>query len=311
MSRTDFTDASAGIHSINHFALSMPNLPTSAEFLRTFGLRVQETPDQLHVRTDFDDHVWAVIVHGQRKQLAYVSVACYAEDFRTLVGQIAAAGGAVAQPHPAGERDGHWFRDPHGMLMHLKVGAKTSPDHKSSMPDLNVAANERGAPLRSLSAKVAPTRMSHLALFTPNVTDSVDFHTRALGLRLSDRSGDIVAFAHARHGSDHHLLAFANGGGIGLHHSSWDVPTIDDVGRGNSQMRAAGHHNHWGPGRHVLGSNYFNYVEDPFHQWWEHSCHIDFIEKGIRWEPTNSPPQDALYLWGPDLPPGMVDNPEL
>jgi len=40
-----------------------------------------------------------------------------------------------------------------------------------------------------------------------------------LGLRLSDRSGDLVAFMHGIHGSDHHMIAFVKSDGPGLHQS--------------------------------------------------------------------------------------------
>jgi catechol 2,3-dioxygenase-like lactoylglutathione lyase family enzyme len=153
--------------------------------------------------------------------------------------------------------------------------------------------------------------MSHMALFTSDVTRSLDFHIRALGIRLADRSGDIIAFTYGRHGSDHHLLAFITGGGPGLHHASWDVPSIEDCGKGNTQMRAAGYDRHWGPGRHVLGSNYFNYVKDDFGQWWEYSAHIDYIEKNAPWTMANFADEDSLYLWGPDLPEEFPVNTEM
>ena len=81
-----------------------------------------------------------------------------------------------------------------------------------------------------------------------------------LGLRVSDTSGDVIAFLHSPHGSDHHLIALAKSGGLGLHHTSWCVASLDDVGLGMEQMSAAGHGEGWGVGRHVLGSNYFRYV---------------------------------------------------
>ena len=84
-----------------------------------------------------------------------------------------------------------------------------------------------------------------------------------LGLRVSDTSGDVIAFLHSPHGSDHHLIALAKSGGLGLHHTSWCVASLDDVGLGMEQMSAAGHGEGWGVGRHVLGSNYFRYVRDP------------------------------------------------
>jgi hypothetical protein len=64
-----------------------------------------------------------------------------------------------------------------------------------------------------------------------------------------------VAFLHAPHGSDHHLVAFMGSTGPALHHLSWDVPTVEDVGLGMRRMHAAGYTTGWGVGRHVLGSN--------------------------------------------------------
>ena len=64
------------------------------------------------------------------------------------------------------------------------------------------------------------------------------------------------------------------------------------------------------PGRHVLGSNYFNYCRDPFGQWWEASCHIDYIEKDGAWTIANFADEDALFLWGPDVPGDFLTNPE-
>ena len=99
-------------------------------------------------------------------------------------------------------------------------------------------------------------------MFTSDVMRSVAFYRDVLGLRLSDHSADIIAFMHGAHGSDHHMLAFAKSDGPGLHHSSWDVPTIDAVGVGMEQMGTAGYNEGWGVGRHVIGSNYFRYIRD-------------------------------------------------
>ncbi len=74
----------------------------------------------------------------------------------------------------------------------------------------------------------------------------------AIGLRstptrsISIHSGDGVAFMQGPHGGDHHLVAFAKGPGAALHHLSWDVPTVDDVGLGMSRMQAEGYETGWG-----------------------------------------------------------------
>lgn len=313
MSRIDFVDARVGIHSIQQFALAVPDLAEEERFLNAFGLRVTRREGKapaLELRADGSDHLWAQVFSGPRKKLAYVSLGCYAQDFEALAAQAKEAGGRPAQAHPQGPAGGAWFLDPDGNLIQIVVAAKTMPDDKSPMGDLNVPSNTRGAPARSAARRTKPTRLSHMALFTADVSRAVDFYTRGLGLRLADRSGDLIAFTYGRHGSDHHMLAFLPGGGGGLHHSCWDVPSVEDVGLGNTQMRAAGYTRHWGPGRHVLGSNYFNYVRDAFGSWWEFSCHIDYIGKDVAWAVADFADEDSLYLWGPDVPREFTDNVE-
>ena len=311
MSKIDFEVGEVGVLSINQFALSVPDIDEEAKFLTAFGLGVTRSQGILEIRASESDHVWAVILKGEKKRLTFISLGCYQEDFEKIRLQVIAARGVFCAGHPNGPAGGFWFRDPDNNLIQVVVAPKTQPDSKSLMADMNIPPNVRGAPARSAAKKVAPTRLSHMALFTSNVTNSLAFYTKALGLQLADRSGDIIAFTYGRHGSDHHLLAFLIGGGGGLHHSSWDMPNVEALGLGNTQMRVAGYDRHWGPGRHVLGSNYYNYVKDPFGQWWEYSSHIDYIEKNADWTIANFSDEDALYLWGPDLPADFADNIEI
>jgi catechol 2,3-dioxygenase-like lactoylglutathione lyase family enzyme len=302
--------AQAGIHSIDHFALYQPDLGKAEHFAAAFGLRVERADDELRLRTASADHVWVRVFAGAKKSLAYLSLGCYEQDLAALKTQIAAAGGASADAHPRANAQGVWFRDPDGNLLQVKVAGKTMPDAKQRLPHDDVPAGVRGVKGRTAAAKVQPRRLSHVLLFTPDVNRALDFYRRGLGLNLSDRSGDFIAFMHARHGCDHHLIALALSPGKGFHHSSWDVPGIEDVGLGAMQMRAAGYPHQWGVGHHVLGSNYFDYVRDPGGAWWEYSAHIDYVPAGTKWESGDYPPDDSVYLWGPDLPPDFIENSE-
>ena len=66
----------------------------------------------------------------------------------------------------------------------------------------------------------------------------------------------------------------------------------------------------WGLGRHVLGSNYFHYVQDPWGSFSEYSCDIDYIPKTKAWEAGHHAPEDSLSLWGPEPPDYFVMNAE-
>lgn len=298
----------AGIHSISHFALSLPDLVGAEKFITAFGLRVERRDDELRLRAAANDHVWAWVFPGAKKSLAYLSLGCYQADLEALRGQVVCAGASMCDPHPRADGEGFWFRDMDGNLVQVKVARKTQPDGKNALADISVPAGVRGAAVRSKAQTVCPTRLSHILLFTPDVGGAVELYSKAVGLNLSDRSGNIVAFMHARHGCDHHLLAFVKSKSRGFHHSSWDVPGLEELGLASEQMRKAGHGHHWGVGHHVLGSNYFDYVRDPWGTWWEFSCHIDYIPAGMQWDTGDYPAEDAFYLWGPDVPADFTEN---
>ncbi len=107
---------------------------------------------------------------------------------------------------------------------------------------------------------------------------------------------------------DHHLLAFAKSDAPGFHHCSWDVNRIDDIGIGAANMADKGFIKGWGLGRHVLGSNYFHYVRDPWGSFCEYSCDIDYIPKSQRWEAGHHAAEDSLSLWGPEPPDYFIAN---
>ena len=147
-----------------------------------------------------------------------------------------------------------------------------------------------------------------MLMFASDVPASIAFYRDVLGLRLSDRAGDGIAFLHGAHGSDHHLIALAKSHAGGLHHSSWDVGSVHQVGLGAEHMKARGHDRGWGLGRHVLGSNYFYYVRDPWGSYAEYSFDIDHIPADLDWPAADHPPEDSFYVWGPAPPADFVTN---
>ncbi len=222
------------------------------------------------------------------------------------------SGIARTAPHPHSDGAGVWVRDPDGNAVQLVVAAKVSPDAPPLQAPPAIHPAERGAaPARSRAGRVQPRRLSHVLLFSTDVLRSVKFYGDALGLRLSDRSGEIIAFMHGAHASDHHMLAFAKSDHPGYHHSSWDVASIDDIGLGMQHMVACGHERGWGIGRHVIGSNYFYYVQDPWGSFAEYSYDIDFIPATVDWPAADHPPEDSFYVWGPSPPDYFIQNHEV
>lgn len=299
------------VHSVHHFAFTVPDLDEAARFYDAFGLNVRQERDHLLLYTDGHPHAWASVhMAGGTKLLQFVTLGIHAQDethFRRIVGEL----GIGCEAHPLADGRGIWMKDPDGVALGLVVSDKVSPSSKSRpTPSASVPLGQGAAPPRSRVEKVRPRYLSHILRFTPDVNRMLAFCESVLGLRLSDRSADIIAFIHTPHGSDHHLIAFAKSHAPGLHHSSWDVGAIDDVGAGAEQMRAAGWPHGWGVGRHVLGSNYFYYVRDPWGSFSEYSFDIDYVPEGFKWPAADHPPEDSLFVWAPPLPADFVHNHE-
>lgn len=294
-----------GVHSIGEFLMTVPSLKDAKAFYEAFGLNVSEEAGGLAMRTDGQAHVWGRLREGARKKFEHLTLHCFEDDLPALERHIRAQGVALQRAPDGADGGGLWLHSPDGMRVQVRAGTKTTLDaaaHQS--PPLPVDGTPC-APYRRNTQAVRPTRLSHIALTTSSVPEQVDFYTRVLGLRMSDHSGDGVAFLHAPHGSDHHLVALAASAGPGLHHLSWDVPTVDHIGLGAMAMAAAGYKDGWGVGRHVLGSNYFYYAQDPWGSFCEYSATIDYIPAAANWEGQDHPPEDSFYLWGPDVPPAM------
>jgi catechol 2,3-dioxygenase len=301
----------ASIHSLDHFALAVPGLDDARSFYADFGLTVRDEAGSLGLYAAGGPHRWGVVRKDARKHLNWLSFGAHADAMPKIADRLRKLGVATIAPPAGGPAGGLWFHDMDGLPVHVGVAAKSSPDAKSPFATPAVAAGgKRGASTRSAAPRVHPRRLSHILRFTPDVLRSVAFYEDVLGMRLSDRSGDGIAFLHAVHGSDHHVVAFAKSDAPGYHHSSWDMAALEDVGLGGMQMAAKGRTRGWGPGRHVLGSNYFWYVQDPWGSFAEYSADIDYVPAGTQWAAGDFPPEDAFYLWGPDPPADFVVNHE-
>lgn len=300
------------MHSLDRFVFSVPRLDEAKAYFTTFGLDVRHVENRLDLYTFGNPHRWGSIYQsGKPKKLEYLALGVYQEDYEPLRRRLDRIGVKTIDPHPLVDQQGFWVRDPEGIALQIVVAEKSSPNVKGTAYGPLNMTNEKGfvVGLNRRSVKpVRPVRLTHALLFTSDVPRSVKFYTEALGMRLSDHSGDGIAFLHGVHSSDHHLLAFAKSDGPGLHHTSWVVRGVDEIGLGMEQMLAAGYKYGWGVGRHVLGSNYFYYQRDPWGSFTEYSYDIDFIGLDTDWPAGDHPPEDSFYLWGPTAPEDFVRN---
>ncbi|MFV7789142.1 hypothetical protein, partial [Enterococcus faecium] len=79
---------------------------------------------------------------------------------------------------------------------------------------------------------------------------------------------------------------------------------FDAVQIGGEWLEARGHRREWGIGRHILGSQIFDYWRDPDGNMIEHYTDSDVFDASVPSERHPAGP-DTLFQWGPPPPPSF------
>ncbi|MFF8512846.1 VOC family protein [Streptomyces sp. NPDC015492] len=163
--------------------------------------------------------------------------------------------------------------------------------------DARSAAVLRESPVR-------PRRLGHVVLGSTDQETSQRFFTEGLGFRASDL---VPGAAFLRCSTDHHNVLVQRAPVPFLHHTSWQVDDVDEVGRGATRMLEGHPERHvWGLGRHYLGSNFFWYLKDPAGNFSEYFADMDCVVDDQLWTPRVWEDIRALYSWGPPVPPSFL-----
>jgi catechol 2,3-dioxygenase-like lactoylglutathione lyase family enzyme len=299
------------VRALLHYALEVPDQTVGERFYRTFGLLDEAARDgAVHLRPGTAKRETVLLYGGSRKRLHHLAFGAPGDEFEAVRESMRRAGVGETDPPRGAPEGGVWLHDPDGNVVNVRPEAAEVPP-----PDPPLTLNSPGHITRVAvrgypDGMVAhPRRLGHVLLFTPDIGRQVDFYTRVLGMRLSDRSRDIVAFLRCT--TDHHNLAFLTSPGRGFHHGSFEVGSVDEIAMGARQMEESGFQPGWGLGRHVIGSNFFFYIRDPWGSFAEYFHDLDYIPEDCAWVARDFPPEDALYKWGPPLPEDFALNREL
>ncbi len=177
-------------------------------------------------------------------------------------------------------------------------------------------AETKGRLRRTRRIGQGPARVSRLGHGVLNVRDfraSEAWYKDRLGLITSDEIAlspevSIGAFLRCDRGetpTDHHtLFLMQNPRGPGFNHAAFEVRDLDDLMRGHQHLKEGGRTQEWGVGRHILGSQVFDYWRDPWGHTLEHWTDGDLFTAA---DGSNvATIQDLLAVqWGPAAPPTM------
>jgi catechol 2,3-dioxygenase-like lactoylglutathione lyase family enzyme len=291
------------------YALTVPDAEAGKRFYSTFGLIPAERDNVTILRCEGRDQDQVFLVEGKRKQLHHLRFGADEAGLANIRARMRERDIAELRAPAVAFAGGLWLSDPDSNLINVRNEParpwRQAREHFAINQPGRYSRFERGCPPRR---QVRPTRLGHVLLFTPNLSRLVEFYIGVLGLRLTDSVPGIIAFLHLPTGGDHHVLALVQDSRPGFHHASFEVESPDEIGLGAQTVLNAGYRNGWGFGRHVLGSNFFHYVRDPWMSMAEYFCDIDQVPADGSWQAKEHLPEDALYLWGPPVPDDFVRN---
>jgi catechol 2,3-dioxygenase-like lactoylglutathione lyase family enzyme len=152
---------------------------------------------------------------------------------------------------------------------------------------------------------VRPRKLGHVVVGTTDFAVTAAFFRDGLGFLTSDLIKDVGVFL--RCSTDHHNVLVLAAPVSFLHHTSWQVDDIDEVGRGACAMLEDHPERHvWGLGRHHAGSNFFWYLKDPAGNFSEYYSDMDSIIDDQLWTPETLQGARGLFNWGPPPPPSFL-----
>lgn len=157
---------------------------------------------------------------------------------------------------------------------------------------------------------ILPRALSHVVYFVPDVQKAEAFYRDRLGFRVTDRFIGLGPFMRPAGTLEHHTLFMIqsfNDHMLGMNHFTFHLGSAHEVLQSGWRFAQKGYKSFWGPGRHIMGSNYFWYFNSPFGGTIEFDADMDLHDD--TWVPREMPPgadnsQVFLFEHRPKWAPG-------
>jgi catechol 2,3-dioxygenase-like lactoylglutathione lyase family enzyme len=290
-----------------------PDLVRAEAFTRAFGLQVAlRTPKELHLRGTDTGAPCVVLRHGDRNRFAGVA---FRVDDEVDVLRLADRAGApaVALPEAIGGF-GVSLTDPSGLPVRVVAGMRPLADLPGQTPhtfNFGAAVNRVNVMQRPRRVPARVQRLGHVVLQSNRYLETLNWYLDNLGMIVSDflffpgqrERGPAMSFVRCDRGTtptDHHTLALALGPANRYIHSAYQVADLDALAAGGEYLSERGYFRSWGIGRHIQGSQLFDYWRDPDGFMVEHFTDGDMFDNTLEpgWAPFTA---SGLAQWGPPV----------
>jgi catechol 2,3-dioxygenase-like lactoylglutathione lyase family enzyme len=297
--------------------LRTPDLDLAEEFLTHFGMaKAERTANALYMRGSDAPHHIHVTEKGEPGFVGFAYEAASLDDLK----RVAKAPGASAVEtidEPGGGKRVR-LREPNGYQIEVVYGIKKLKPIPVKRQALNMgkeSLRRAGELMRLPDGPARVKRIGHGVMASPKVKETVQWFRDTLGLVCSDdvyvgsKDNIIGSFNRLDRGReyvDHHVFFCIMNDRAGLNHLSFEVQDIDDVFMGHKYLAQLGKYEHmWGMGRHLLGSQIYDYWSDPWgrvHEHWSDTDRLNLkngsnlisAEEGLISQWGERPPQKFL-----------------
>lgn len=306
------------VRDIAYVRYQVPDLDAQAAFLEDFGMRQQRRTDTaLYMGSYAGGYPLHISQLGPRQALGIGLIAQELADLQRIAAEF---GTQVRDNDELGAGSIVTLADPDGFRVDLLHGGEVvqAAPTRAALRLNNAQQRSRlGQTARVPAGPSHVMRLGHVVLKTVDFPTMMDFYQKVLGLRISDSyyaqapENMVAAFLHCGLGeryTDHHTVALINIGSQerDFDHSAFEVLDWDDLVRGNQHLAARERQHAWGIGRHIQGSQVFDYWRDPFGNKIEHWTDGDLVNDAT---PTTHEPltPDAFAQWAPPLSPDFLN----
>ncbi len=288
-----------------------PDLMRAEAFARAFGFDVdQHLPDGLHLRGTAAGGPCVLVRRGPRTRFAGAAFRAGSEaDVRRLADSFGTR--ALPLPEAIGGLSVDLI-DPSGMPVRVVAGMHELPELAGQQPhavNFGSCAQRTNAAQRPPRVPARVQRLGHLVVQSTAYLETLNWYLDNLGMIVSDflffpgqrDRGPTMSFVRCDRGStpaDHHTLAIALGPTNRYVHSAYQVSDLDALAAGGEYLREHGYMRSWGIGRHIQGSQIFDYWRDPDGFLVEHFTDGDLFDNSAEpgWAPFTA---SGLAQWGP------------
>jgi catechol 2,3-dioxygenase-like lactoylglutathione lyase family enzyme len=297
--------------------LRAPDLDVMEEFLTRFGLvRSERTNNALYMRGTDPVHHLHITEKGDPRFVGFAYYAANEDDLKRI-SKAPGASDVEDIDEPGGGKRVR-LKEPNGYQIEVVYGMEQVDPIPAKRQRINTGYDpvaRAGEVMRLPKGPSRVKRIGHGVLNSPKVRETVKWFRETLGFICSDDvyAGDkdnlIGSFNRCDRGDtyvDHHVFFGLAHDRAGLNHLSFEVQDIDDVFMGHYYLSQFNKYEHmWGVGRHLLGSQVYDYWSDPWgriHEHWADSDRLNArngsnlvsAEEGLVSQWGGPPPQKLL-----------------